>query len=107
MNITNISSYANTVKSVEWSAMVNQVCDSWANYSTLSHNTYIWIVGVIIALGLVKTFIFKKDIVFKIELSEKPAMEWTIYTLEYLRDIAIGVLVVRIIQVWYIINFVL
>jgi hypothetical protein len=93
--------------SISWNNAIMDFCNSWKNYSTNAHNFYIIVVGLLLITNLVKTLIFKKDIRLYKMFNEQYNIYLDIYIFAWLSDIFIGLLVVRIIQVWYIVNYVL
>jgi len=106
LNLTNLSAYSNQLNTIKWDDLIIQSCHNWKGYSTNAHNTYIVLVGALIFIQLLRLF-FKQDYHIYFMINEDYNVYISLYLFSWLRDLIIGVLVVRIIQVWYIINFVL
>lgn len=123
MNLTNVTFetyYAtnpDTIHIYQFQEIINQYCHNWRNTSTYAHNFYAPIIFLFWGIGLLRTFLklqINYDItLFYLNLTKLPIPflnkinERFYIAGELLTDIqklAITVIIIRIMQVWYITN---
>jgi hypothetical protein len=96
--------------------IVNNICLDWRNYSTYAHNFYIQLFWLFIIFGVLQKFIYNKTFHTTIwEMKSENTIKYKILkflklnTLEFkfnlfqdLQELTVGVLMVRIFQIYYI-----
>ncbi len=115
MEIINTS--FNTFKSLDWEIIISNYCSSWRNYSSNAHDTYIIVLGFIFIFSIIGIFynprlkyykkieidedihiIIKKIIIFlKLNI-----IEFDFKLMNFLKNIAVDFLIIRIFQVYFI-----
>jgi hypothetical protein len=120
VNITNetivYNPYANSVQSLSFQRIVNEICLDWRNYSTYAHIFYIKLIWLYFFFGIMRKFVYNKTFHWILwELEKKEAfyykllkffrlniLEIKVNPFKDLQDISIGIVIVRILQVYYI-----
>lgn len=93
--------FENGIVTVPFSAIITQ-CQQWINYSALSHNTYIIPIIIYYVAKVIKRFIYNPNWRLKIK-----GIWYDFYWFDELQDACRLYLFLRIIQVWYIMNYML
>lgn len=116
-NVTNLIngnlSLSNYIFSVQQDGSCNipfqsviEVCNSWKNQSTYVHSFYIIFVAIYFLCLNIKRF-WNPKITYTVKFFSPVKETFTLYFLNEIMDICITIIIFRIIQVWYIIEFML
>lgn len=87
--------------SIDWQSAIIQYCNDWRNVSTYSHNFYMIL---ILLAGIFSIISYLYPIHIKQDYGKHFKLNWLIdiEVFDLLRKIAIGALIVRITQVYFI-----
>jgi hypothetical protein len=80
-----------------WDSFIISECNDWRNYSTYSHIFYMYLFFIYLLLNLIKPY-FNPEIYFKI--NDKFYFKENL--IDYLQWITLGVLFLRIFQIYWI-----